>query len=316
MSINDNIARLKRLVRRAAALSRKIALRLRGQLAKGTSVEKYWTEHNVTLHARFADPASSIEYLHWRNSQYYGYAQLMPTNVEDNLSILDFGCGPGNDLVGFGLMSKPRRLVGVDVSSSSLAEAEARLALHEIPAELVWTDVEQKELPFEDGAFDLVHSSGVLHHMAAPEAALRELRRVLRPGGRAQIMVYNRESLWFHLYVPFVLQIEQGRFKGLSHEDAFRGSTDGPNCPISRAYSKKSFQSLVEPLGFELMAYDSAVAAWEMIQLPKRHAAILNPRLPRESRDFLTDLRFDEYALPVSNGHRAGVDGCYLFEAV
>jgi ubiquinone/menaquinone biosynthesis C-methylase UbiE len=310
------ITELKGIVRRVGGLSRRTALRLANRVAAGSSVEKYWTGHNVTLHARFADPASSIEYLHWRNSQYYGYAQLMPTNVGDNLSILDFGCGPGNDLVGFGVMSKPRRLVGVDISSSSLAEAEDRLALHEIPAELVRVDVEQEKLPFEDGSFDLVHSSGVLHHMEAPQAALRELRRVLRPGGRAQIMVYNRESLWFHLYVPYVLQIEQGLYADLSHEDAFRRSTDGPNCPISRAYSRKGFQSLVEPLGFKLVAYGSAVAAWEMIQLPKRHAAVLNPRLPRESRDFLTSLRFDEFGLPVSDGYRAGVDGCYLFEAV
>lgn len=281
-----------------------------------TSVEEYWTEHNVTLHERFADSASSLEYLHWRNSQYYGYAELMPTGVEDNLKILDFGCGPGHDLVGFGVMSKPRRLVGIDVSASSLAEAKDRLALHDIPAELLRMDVEQKELPFEDGAFDIVHSSGVLHHMAKPDAALSELRRILKPGGRAQFMVYNRDSIWFHLYVPFVLQIEQGQFAGLSPEDAFQRSTDGPGCPISRAYSRESFQALVEPLGFKLLRYGGAVSAWEMMQLPKRHAAVLDQRLPRESREFLTGLRFDEFALPLSGGHRAGVDGCYLFEAV
>jgi ubiquinone/menaquinone biosynthesis C-methylase UbiE len=280
------------------------------------SVEEYWTKHNVTLHASFADPTSSIEYLHWRNSQYYGYAKLMPTDVENNLGILDFGCGPGNDLVGFGVMSQPRRLVGVDVSASSLSEAEARLALHQISVELVRTDVEQQSLPFEDGSFDLVHSSGVLHHMKAPEMALKELRRVLKPGGRAQIMVYNRDSVWFHLYVPFVLQIEQGRFTDLSVEDAFQRSTDGPNCPISRAYSNQSFQSLVEPFGFKLISYGSAVAAWEMEQLPKRHAAVMDVRLPRESRDFLTSLRFDEFALPLWEEHRAGIDGCYLFQAV
>ncbi|WOH48842.1 class I SAM-dependent methyltransferase [Bradyrhizobium sp. sBnM-33] len=289
---------------------------LTGQNVAETSVEEYWTKHNVTLHQRFADAASSLEYLHWRNGQYYGYAQLMPTNVEDNLSILDFGCGPGHDLVGFGVMSKPRRLVGVDVSASSLSEAEARLALHKIPAELVRIDIEQNSLPFEDGAFDIVHTSGVLHHMAAPEKALREFRRILKPGGRARIMVYNRDSIWFHLYVPFVLQIEQGQFEGLSPEDAFRRSTDGPDCPISRAYSKESFQSLVEPFGFKLVEYGSAVAAWEMMQLPKRHAAVLNQRTPRENREFLTALHFDEFGLPVSNGHRAGVDGCYLFEAI
>jgi ubiquinone/menaquinone biosynthesis C-methylase UbiE len=79
--------------------------------------------------------------------------------------VLDFGCGPGHDLVGFGTQSKPARLVGVDVSRSSLAEARRRLALHEVTPDLLYHDINAGPLPFEDGSFDLAHSSGVLHHM-------------------------------------------------------------------------------------------------------------------------------------------------------
>jgi hypothetical protein len=150
--------------------------------------------------------------------------------------------------------------------------------------------------------------------MARPERALQELRRVLKPGGRAQFMVYNRQSVWFHFYVPYVLQIKEQKFQGLSADDAFRRSTDGPDCPISRAYDKEEFQSLVESFGFRLVNYGSAVSAWEMVQLSERHMAVLDVRLPRRSREFLTSLRFDDCGLPLVNGHRAGIDGCFTFE--
>jgi ubiquinone/menaquinone biosynthesis C-methylase UbiE len=282
---------------------------------KAHSVESYWTGHNVTAHYGFKDVADSLDYLHWRDAQYYGYADLMPTAGFDGLSILDFGCGPGHDLVGFGVFSKPSRLTGIDVSPTSLAQAQSRLGLHGISADLHRVDVQQQSLPIPDGSIDLVHCSGVLHHMADPGRALREFRRVLKPGGTAQIMVYNRQSLFYHLYVPYVLQIEEGKLSGLSRDDAFRGSTDGPDCPISRAYRQEEFQGLADPFGFELVSYGVAVSASEMIQLPKRHMAMLDRRLPRESREFLSGLRFDDRGLPLANGQHAGIDGCYRFRA-
>ena len=93
-------------------------------------VADYWTEHNVTSHLLFANTEESLEYFHWRNAQYYNYIDLMPVSGYCNKAVLDFGCGPGHDLVGFGVYSKPSRLVGADLSSSSLAEANVRLKLH------------------------------------------------------------------------------------------------------------------------------------------------------------------------------------------
>src|SRR5687768_14872252 len=73
-------------------------------------VRDYWTSHNVTAHLRFASAQESLDYFHWRNSQYPGYIDLMPMSGFDGRIILDFGCGPGHDLVGFGTYSKPARL--------------------------------------------------------------------------------------------------------------------------------------------------------------------------------------------------------------
>ena len=129
----------------------------------------------------------------------------------------------------------------MDVSQASLAEARHRLALHGAAVELYEVDLEQKPLPIANSSVDLVHSSGVLHHLADPDRALRELRRVLKPGGLAQFMIYNRQSIWYHLYVPYVLQIEEGKFSDLPVDEAFRGSTDGLDCPISHAYRTEEY---------------------------------------------------------------------------
>ena len=66
----------------------------------------------MTAHERFASETESLTYLRWRNDQYFGYLELMPVHSQDGRVVLDFGCGPGHDLVGFATSSKPARLIG------------------------------------------------------------------------------------------------------------------------------------------------------------------------------------------------------------
>src|SRR4051812_2514030 len=87
--------------------------------ASDRGIAEYWTAINVTNHHRFADATESLEYLDWRNDQYVDYALHMPVGGLDDLAVLDYGCGPGHDVVGMAVRSRPRRLVGADVSSSS-----------------------------------------------------------------------------------------------------------------------------------------------------------------------------------------------------
>ncbi len=280
------------------------------------AVEDYWTNHNVTEHRVFGSAQASLDDFHWRNAQYFRYIELMPVARADDLRVLDFGCGPGYDLVGFATHSRPARLVGVDVSKSSLAEARRRLALHGAAPELLHHDVNAGPLPLHDGSFDLVHSSGVLHHTTDARVGLRELRRLVKTGGVAQVMVYNYSSLWVHLYVAYIRQIVEGIGARDDIADAFRASTDGPDCPISRAYTRDQFTALAREAGFALESHGVAVSAFEMSLLPRRFDAIMDARLRAESRDFLAGLTFDLQGLPLSGGVHAGIDGCYRFRAV
>ena len=69
-------------------------------------------------------------------------------------------------------------------------------------------------LPFADGSFDIVYSNGVLHHTADTEKALDEVFRVLKPGGRAVIMLYCKSSWHYWINMWFCVGILLGRAFG------------------------------------------------------------------------------------------------------
>jgi SAM-dependent methyltransferase len=275
------------------------------------AVADYWTDHNVTLHKMFASRAESLEYFHWRCDPYPGYVSLMPVSGQDGRDVLDYGCGPGHDLVGFVEYSKVRRLAGVDVSKSSLAEARHRLALHGgEQVELLLADPNATRLPFEDGSFDYIHSSGVLHHVPDLPAILAEFRRLLRPGGRTRVMVYNYNSLWLHLYVAFALRHRDKTIEAdLPIRDAFTRSTDGPDCPIANCYTPEEFGAVAAGAGLRCELVGAACSLFEM-QLAQqcRYQACMDQRLEREHREFLLALTFDQGGTPLYRGVPAGVD--------
>jgi SAM-dependent methyltransferase len=184
------------------------------------AVADYWTSYNVTLHHAFQTHEESLSYFRWRNDQYFGYIELMPLRGQDGKVVLDFGCGPGHDLVGFATESKPSRLIGVEVSPSSLAEARGRLALHGAACDFILADPQSSELPLESESVDYVHSSGVLHHVPNLVETLREIRRILRRDGVARIIVYNYESVWLHLFVAYVKRLIENAYQDLSLEQA------------------------------------------------------------------------------------------------
>src|SRR5271169_1809924 len=101
---------------------------------------------------------------------------LDPARVEARMRVLDLACGPG--LVASGAAECGALPVGLDFSSAMIALARADhpgILLEEGDAEV---------LPFADEAFDAVVANFGIHHVAEPNRALAEARRVLRPGGR------------------------------------------------------------------------------------------------------------------------------------
>ena len=113
-------------------------------------------------------------------------------------SVLDVGCGTG--LVGQALRARglAGRLVGLDLSQSSLEVARDRGAYDSLEC----TDLQQG-LTLDDGRFDAVVCVGVMTYLPDVEAVWRELARVARPGGI--VVVTQREDLWDARECPAVV---------------------------------------------------------------------------------------------------------------
>lgn len=101
--------------------------------------------------------------------------------------LLDVGCGPGDVALALGADLGPAgEVVGVDASAEMLRTARARASNAAVRARFVQGDAEA--LPEPDGSFDAVRSERVLQWVADPDRAVREMHRVLRPGGRLSLI--------------------------------------------------------------------------------------------------------------------------------
>jgi ubiquinone/menaquinone biosynthesis C-methylase UbiE len=96
--------------------------------------------------------------------------------------LLDVGCGTGAGVRAAAEVVE--RAVGVDLSPKMLSEARERAA--GLPG-VEFVEGDSEALPFDDGEFTAVLCTTSLHHYPRPEAAVREIARVLAPGGRAVI---------------------------------------------------------------------------------------------------------------------------------
>jgi SAM-dependent methyltransferase len=116
----------------------------------------------------------------WRTAENSaGY--LLP-ELRAGLTLLDVGCGPGTITVDLAARVAPGRVTAVEVTDSALELARqeaARRGQHNI--DFVVSDVHA--LAFPDDTFDIVHAHQVLQHVGDPIQALREMRRVAKPGG-------------------------------------------------------------------------------------------------------------------------------------
>ena len=117
--------------------------------------------------------------------------QLMGFDKFRGARLLEIGCGMGTDLLQFARGGAC--CTGIDLTPRSIEITRHRFRLYDADGAFMISDGEH--LPFRDESFDVVYSNGVLHHTPDTAGAIREVHRVLRPGGTAKVMLYHRNSL-------------------------------------------------------------------------------------------------------------------------
>jgi len=109
-------------------------------------------------------------------------AAFLAPHLRAGMRLLDCGCGPGSITVDLARTVAPGEVIGIDLREDALAHGRA-LALERGIANLTFEAASVYQLPYPDGAFNAAFACAVLQHLAAPIAALKEMRRVLTPGG-------------------------------------------------------------------------------------------------------------------------------------
>jgi ubiquinone/menaquinone biosynthesis C-methylase UbiE len=127
--------------------------------------------------------------------------------------VLEIGVGMGSDHLRIA-EHEPNRLAGIDLTERAIDFTKQRFDCYGFKSELLAANAEQ--LPFGNDSFDIVYSWGVLHHTNNTSEAVNEVHRVLKPGGKAKIMIYHKYSI-----VGYLLWLRYSllrlRFRSLSY---------------------------------------------------------------------------------------------------
>ncbi|MBV7337224.1 methyltransferase domain-containing protein [Chloroflexi bacterium TSY] len=110
------------------------------------------------------------------------HASFFLPYLHPGMSLLDCGCGYGTITVGLAQAVDPGRVVGIDVGETEIDAAMAHATENNV-SNIEFKLTSAYELPFPDDSFDAVFSHAMLEHLNDPLKALKEMRRVLRPGG-------------------------------------------------------------------------------------------------------------------------------------
>lgn len=205
-------------------------------------------------------------------NRYQEYAPWMPSVMGFNdfagARLVEIGCGMGTDLLQFARGGA--HCTGVDLTPRSIEISRLHFDLYQMRADFVLTDAEH--LPFADESFDVVYSNGVLHHTPGTAEAIREVHRILKPGGTAKVMLYHRHSFYYWSEIILHRGLLRGHFlRGHSPEEIMSRYVEYSETgarPLVKAYSRKQARALFAPF---------REVKIEVEQMIRKELSVLNP---------------------------------------
>jgi ubiquinone/menaquinone biosynthesis C-methylase UbiE len=191
-------------------------------------ITTYWDHHIHDL-AIVTNPVGTPGFFRELDEYRYDKLNYLPRLVDFNSyrgkNLLEIGCGAGVDLVRFACAGAI--VTGVDLSTTSIELARKNFEQNGLDADLQIMNGEA--LQFADDTFDVVYAHGVLQYTADANRMIAEIHRVLKPGGEAIMMVYNRRG-WLN-FMSKVTRVQ------LEHEDA----------PVLKMFTIAEFSEMLRP---------------------------------------------------------------------
>lgn len=208
-------------------------------------VEQYWN-NNPLCSAMIPYPQGTKEFFEYHN-QLRRKEEPMEFQKEvyefekwAGKSMLDIGCGIGYVVALYA--SNGVKVTGVDIAPKSIELTQKRLDHFNLQANLSVCNAEK--LNFKNDTFDLVTSYGVLHHTPNTQVAIDEAFRVLKPGGKAIMMFYNKNSFAFKILFP-LKRLLQKSWRNKTAQDQVN-AVDGQDNPLGKVYSKEDLVKMFD----------------------------------------------------------------------
>ena len=230
-------------------------------------IRSYW-EDNTPQHWYSDKTPGTTGY--FEDIQKYRYSRAYPYLPEfaefeahQGKSVLEVGCGQGTDL--FQFAKNGASVTGIDLTEGAIAKSKELFAAYGQEARLETSNAEILE-QFPDNAFDVVYSFGVIHHTPNTAQCFDTIHRVLKPGGKAYIMIYAKGLNYAIKFVVFHLL--KGGFLRRSFQDTINKETEyRRNSPLTKMYSKKEARRMAH--------------RFQDIEVTKLHNPMFSYLLPR-----------------------------------
>ncbi len=217
-------------------------------------IQRQWNRDPAGAHYVKSAAHHTLEwFLEAERYRYEEYAPWMRETMEfaqhRGEDVLEIGGGMGTDLAQFA--AHGARVTDLDLSLGHLRLARENLHARGLPGRFVHHDAET--LCFADSSFDVVYSNGVIHHTPNTGNVIREMFRVLRPGGRAIVMVYAENSLQYWREIVWDIGLKQTQLKEHSVGEIMSRSVErssGEARPLVKVYTRSRIRQMFEAEGF------------------------------------------------------------------
>lgn len=167
--------------------------------------------------------------------------------------VLDLGCGPATDTIALGLIvGETGQVAGVDYDLAMLEAAKERTATAGVDGWVSHLQADAVALPFAAGYFDACRSERLFQHLPDPMAALSEMVRVTKPGGRVVIL----DPDWGSLSIDMADTALERKFAHFHAESALHNGYSGRS--LYRLFQRAGLKVIDEQI-FPIVTHHSAV---------------------------------------------------------